>query len=90
MEEGYAKCNKYISKYQAGKLEPKPGLTIDQTLEAKISKTLSKIRETAGDLCMQELSRFNTPLVMSLCGSKGSNINISQMIACVGQVRPFS
>jgi len=22
---------------------------------------------------------------MALCGSKGSNINISQMIACVGQ-----
>ena len=29
--------------------------------------------------------RANAPLIMALCGSKGSNINISQMIACVGQ-----
>lgn len=27
----------------------------------------------------------NTPLTMAVCGSKGSFINISQMIACVGQ-----
>lgn len=25
------------------------------------------------------------PLVMAMSGSKGSNINISQMVACVGQ-----
>lgn len=27
----------------------------------------------------------NSPLIMSQCGSKGSPINISQMVACVGQ-----
>ena len=34
---------------------------------------------------MQELHWRNSPLIMSQCGSKGSPINISQMIACVGQ-----
>lgn len=34
---------------------------------------------------MEELHWRNSPLIMSQCGSKGSSINISQMIACVGQ-----
>ena len=34
---------------------------------------------------MQNLHWRNSPLIMSQCGSKGSPINISQMIACVGQ-----
>lgn len=39
----------------------------------------------AGKLCMDELQPTNPPLIMTLCGSKGSKINISQMIAAVGQ-----
>jgi DNA-directed RNA polymerase III subunit RPC1 len=46
---------------------------------------LSKIREDVGTVCFSELSKFNSPLIMSLCGSKGSKINVSQMVACVGQ-----
>lgn len=34
---------------------------------------------------MKALDWRNSPLIMSQCGSKGSPINISQMIACVGQ-----
>jgi DNA-directed RNA polymerase III subunit RPC1 len=29
--------------------------------------------------------KVNSAMAMALCGSKGSNINISQMISCVGQ-----
>ena len=43
------------------------------------------IRESAGKSCKKELHDTNSPLTMALCGSKGSFINISQMIACVGQ-----
>ena len=43
------------------------------------------IRDHAGQACLKELNPSNGPLTMALCGSKGSNINISQMIACVGQ-----
>jgi len=46
---------------------------------------LSVIRESAGKVCKQELHHTNSPLTMALSGSKGSFINISQMIACVGQ-----
>lgn len=34
---------------------------------------------------MNTLHWRNSPLIMSQCGSKGSPINISQMVACVGQ-----
>ena len=43
------------------------------------------IRDKAGDACLKNLDRHNAPLTMAICGSKGSYINISQMIACVGQ-----
>lgn len=36
-------------------------------------------------MCKDELHWRNSPLIMSECGSKGSFINISQMVACVGQ-----
>ena len=36
-------------------------------------------------VCMRELHYHNSALIMSQCGSKGSPINISQMVACVGQ-----
>ena len=43
------------------------------------------IRDHAGKACLRELHKSNSPLTMAVCGSKGSFINISQMIACVGQ-----
>ena len=36
-------------------------------------------------VCMNTLDKHNSPLIMSQCGSKGSPINIAQMVACVGQ-----
>lgn len=36
-------------------------------------------------VCFRELHPTNSALIMAQSGSKGSNINISQMIACVGQ-----
>ncbi|KAI5190307.1 DNA-directed RNA polymerase III subunit RPC1 [Nematocida sp. AWRm77] len=47
--------------------------------------TLSRAREDAGMLCVRLLDRRNSPVVMQACGSKGSLINVSQMVACVGQ-----
>ncbi|KAF9605828.1 hypothetical protein IFM89_018653 [Coptis chinensis] len=46
---------------------------------------LSLIFILCSQVCMKELHWRNSPLIMSQCGSKGSPINISQMIACVGQ-----
>ena len=34
---------------------------------------------------MAMLQPHNAPLIMSQCGSKGSPVNIAQMVTCVGQ-----
>ena len=82
---GYDKCNTYIQQLEDGGLQSQAGHSEDETLEALILKELSAIREKAGQASLTALHRSNAPLTMALCGSKGSNINISQMIACVGQ-----
>ncbi|OMO91373.1 RNA polymerase, alpha subunit [Corchorus olitorius] len=81
----YKKCDEEIEMFNEGKLQLKPGCDAAQTLEANISDILNKIRDKTGKVCMKELHWRNSPLIMSQCGSKGSAINISQMIACVGQ-----
>ncbi|KAF7153706.1 hypothetical protein RHSIM_Rhsim01G0223300 [Rhododendron simsii] len=83
--EGYGKCDELIQSYNKGMLKLQPGCDAAQTLEAQISSFLNNIRETTAKVCMEELHWRNSPLIMSQCGSKGSPINISQMIACVGQ-----
>ncbi|MGH0118176.1 UNVERIFIED_CONTAM: hypothetical protein FKN15_045323 [Acipenser sinensis] len=85
LEAGYKKCDEYIEALNTGKLQQQPGCTAEETLEALILKELSVIRDNAGSACLRELDKSNSLLIMALCGSKGSFINISQMIACVGQ-----
>lgn len=85
VEAAYQDCQELIAKAKLGKLDNKPGCNQEQTLEAMISDVLSKVRGDVGSICMQELSRHNAPLIMATCGSKGSTVNVSQMVACVGQ-----
>ncbi|KAK7603430.1 hypothetical protein V9T40_003429 [Parthenolecanium corni] len=85
LRDGYDKCDDYIRQMKMGKLQCQPGCSADETLEAVILKELSVIRDHAGKACLSELHPTNSPLIMALCGSKGSVINISQMTACVGQ-----
>lgn len=85
VEQAYAKCDELIGLYNSGKLETQPGCNEDETLEAKIGGLLSKVREEVGEVCIRELDPLNAPLIMATCGSKGSTLNVSQMVAVVGQ-----
>ena len=51
---------------------------------------LGQVREKAGKSLMTDLPKTNSPKIMAQCGSKGSAINVSQMIACLGQQAPTS
>ncbi|XP_022661232.1 DNA-directed RNA polymerase III subunit RPC1-like isoform X1 [Varroa jacobsoni] len=82
---GYTKCSEYIRKLEQGTLPAQPGCSEEQTLEALCLKELSSIRDKTGNICTEELHQTCSPLIMALCGSKGSFINISQMATCVGQ-----
>lgn len=81
----YQKCDDLIELYKQGKLETQPGCNEEETLEAKIGGLLSKVREEVGEICINELDKSNAPLIMAKCGSKGSTLNVSQMVAVVGQ-----
>ncbi|KAK3144400.1 hypothetical protein QOZ80_4AG0312550 [Eleusine coracana subsp. coracana] len=85
IDEAYTKCHDLISLFSKGALTLLAGCNAAQTLEAKITSILNKIRDDTGNVCMDTLDWRNSPLIMSQCGSKGSPINISQMVACVGQ-----
>ena len=54
-------------------------------LQTRLQGELNGVRDKAGRLCMQTLAAHNSPVVMASCGSKGSSINIAQMVALVGQ-----
>jgi DNA-directed RNA polymerase beta' subunit len=81
VEQAYAECQDLIADSKKGKLKNKPGCDQDQTLEALISSVLSAVRGVVGQICMQELSRQNAPLIMATCGSKGiRDVFMRQMI----------
>ena len=85
LSNGYAKAEESIRKYDEGTLELRPGCDLLQSLEEILNGVLGKLRESAGQEAMKTLPWSNTPRIMAECGSKGSPLNISQMIACVGQ-----
>lgn len=85
VEDAYAECDEVIAAFKNGELVNAPGCDGQQTMENKISGILSKVRQQAGEICIDELSRWNSPLIMATSGSKGSNINVAQMVALVGQ-----
>ncbi|KAL2855343.1 hypothetical protein BJY01DRAFT_243310 [Aspergillus pseudoustus] len=85
VETAYAQCDEVIAQYKAGTLEKYPGCDELQTMENQLSGILSKVRQQAGDECIAQLSKYNSPLIMATSGSKGSSINVSQMVALVGQ-----
>ena len=85
LSKGYAKVAESIKRYEEGTLELRPGCDLLQSLEEILNGVLGKLRESAGQEAMKALPWTNTPRIMAECGSKGSPLNISQMIACVGQ-----
>ena len=80
---GQADAN--IQSYDSGTLELRPGCDLLQSLEEVLNGILGKLRESAGQEAMKQLPWTNAPRIMAECGSKGSPLNISQMMACVGQ-----
>jgi len=64
------------------------GKTNHQEFEDKVYTELNKATEEAGKKGLSSLSDENRLVAMVRAGSKGSTINIAQMMACVGQQAP--
>ncbi|CAG0902113.1 unnamed protein product [Cyprideis torosa] len=74
-----------IQKAHNDELEPTPGNTLRQTFENMVNRILNDARDKTGASAKKSLTEYNNLKAMVVAGSKGSNINISQVIACVGQ-----
>jgi DNA-directed RNA polymerase III subunit RPC1 len=83
--EQYKACDDLIELYNQNKLSLRPGCNAEKTLETDLTKILNEVRDTAGKNCSKNLDPKNSALLMAVCGSKGSNLNLSQMITCLGQ-----
>ena len=64
------------------------GKTNQQEFEDKVYTELNKATEESGKIGLGSLADENRLVAMVRAGSKGSTINISQMMACVGQQAP--
>jgi DNA-directed RNA polymerase III subunit RPC1 len=85
LAEGTRDTDEEIALYKSGKIRLKPGCDALQSLESEINSILGKIRQKCGSEAMTALKDTNSPYTMARCGSKGSPLNISQMISCLGQ-----
>ena len=74
-----------IDQIQIGVFENNTGKTNEEEFETQVNSILNKAQEEAGKIGRKSLSSDNRFVTMVNAGSKGNNINIAQMISCLGQ-----
>lgn len=83
--KAFAECSKFVQQSKAGQLTRLPGQDDAGTLETSQVTALSKVRTEVAESLVKQLSKRNSPMVMATSGSKGSNVNVAQMAALLGQ-----
>lgn len=74
-----------IAKAQKGQIPCQPGKTMLESFEFKVNTELNAARDKAGALANESISERNHIKAIVNAGSKGNDINICQIMACVGQ-----
>jgi len=74
-----------IDQTQIGVFENKTGKTNEEEFETQVNNILNQASSEAGKIGLNSLSKDNRFVIMVSAGSKGSELNISQMISCLGQ-----
>ncbi len=85
VEEAKKEIAKMIEEYREGRLEPIPGRSIEESLELKIIKRLQELFRKAGEVAVSYMDPFNDVFIMARTGARGSEVNITQMVALLGQ-----
>ena len=90
------KCEKLFEDACANLITLQPGDTMMSAYESRVNQELNNAMQEAGKAVQQSLSKRNNIKTMVDSGSKGSIINISQILVCVGQqnvegkrIKPF-
>ena len=74
-----------IDRVSIGAFENNSGRSNLEEFETQVNSILNKAQEETGKIGRKSLSNNNRFKIMVEAGSKGSNINIAQMISCLGQ-----
>ena len=74
-----------IDKIHLGIFENETGKTNVEEFETQVNNILNQASSEAGKIGLNNLSKDNRFTIMVNAGSKGSELNISQMISCLGQ-----
>jgi DNA-directed RNA polymerase beta' subunit len=74
-----------IDQTYLGFFENATGNTNEDEFEFQVTNILNKATNDSGKIGLKSLSKDNRFVTMVKSGSKGSDLNISQMIACLGQ-----
>ena len=77
--------NALIDETHLGIFENKTGKSNDIEFENKVSNILNQTSQETGKIGRMSLSANNRFVIMVNAGSKGSELNIAQMISCLGQ-----
>lgn len=85
LDKSKSEVSKLVEKAQKGELECQPGKSLYESFETRVNNELNCAREMAGKVASESLDERNNIFSMVASGSKGSIINISQIISCVGQ-----
>ncbi len=82
LDEAFEKLK---ANYEKGRIEVRPGETLEQAFESNILQILSEAREEAGKVARKYISKDSSAVIMARTGARGSPLNIDQMVAVVGQ-----
>ncbi|GIQ88801.1 hypothetical protein KIPB_011135, partial [Kipferlia bialata] len=74
-----------IDTARQGSITLSPGETMQDAFESSINQRLNKAIDECGTMVMSSIRRDNAIYTMIEAGSKGSKLNMSQIVTCVGQ-----
>ena len=74
-----------IDQVQIGIFENNTGKTNEEEFETQVNSILNQATSESGKIGLKNLSKDNRFVTMVQAGSKGSDLNISFMISCLGQ-----
>ena len=74
-----------IDQVQLGIFENESGKTNEEEFESRVNNILNQATSEAAKIGLKNLGSDNRFVIMVNAGSKGSDLNIAQMISCVAQ-----
>ena len=74
-----------IDQVQIGVFENNTGKTNEEEFETQVNNILNKATDESGKVGLKSLNKNNRFVTMVNAGSKGSDLNITFMISCLGQ-----